>query len=221
MPPGCAVRIVLRIADPQTKHQHGQLPGDCGGCPLLRILAAARGDLFAMSTQIAVRPEWTQDVVRRTHQQTPAERIARFRNAQLRLETAALIQTRHQPEKCPDMRILENRFGSSISSTNASAVRVPTPLICCSRTASGYSLSIDCSILSSYSWILALKSLMTDSRRKRWPQLLRNLPHRSFRKGLGRARADHFVTIRLDLPRQHGECVPTSITTRQRSRPAK
>lgn len=54
-----------------------------------------------MASQIARRPERTEDVVRGTHEQSSAERIPGFRDAELRLRGTALVQARNQAEIGP------------------------------------------------------------------------------------------------------------------------
>ena len=71
----CLARVVERFVNltrnPEAVQQHGELPRHGHHGPLLGVLAAAHGELLAVSTEVGVFAERAQHVVGATHQEPP------------------------------------------------------------------------------------------------------------------------------------------------------
>ena len=113
--------------------QHRQLSRHRDHRPLLRVLAAARRDLFAVPTQLAILPERAENVMRAADEKLPQISIPRLGNVQLLIRIARLIAFRHQPEVRPNLatflepRRIVNRQDKRRGRDWADALDLPQP----------------------------------------------------------------------------------------------
>jgi hypothetical protein len=77
--------------------QHRQLSGCRNDGSLLPIGSTSLRQLQAPTPQVAIDPEWSQDVVRSLHQQRSQIRVAFLANMHLRLALSGVSPPRLQP----------------------------------------------------------------------------------------------------------------------------
>ena len=117
--------------------QYCQLSGGRHDGSLLPVPSTTLRQFQAPAPEIAVHTEWTQNVLRSLHQQSPQIGIAFFADMQLRLTLPRVSASRLQPQIAAHVAALAEAVRIFQRQQDVSAISVPTPLICFSNATCG------------------------------------------------------------------------------------
>src|SRR5277367_6079482 len=118
--------------------QDGQFTGDRYHCAFLPAFASVPSQLHAPSAQVAVDSPGPENVVRSLHQECSQVRIALFADVHLRLALSGVTPSRLQTHVAGSIPALAKTVWIFQRQHIGEGDQSPTPLICFSRSASGY-----------------------------------------------------------------------------------